>query len=632
MLAGYAQRSSPTPPQASAGGAGGAPTSWKMSIEPMAGGGMIRGYQDGGMIPGYQDGGGVLLPYQANTAGHVPMVYANGGWVPAYANGGDIPGYFLGGKWGTRFKGLVKKAAPVVLGAINPALGAGVGALISGVENKSLKSALMGGMTGYLGGKALSSGLKGAGLAAGREESLKGGLGALFKGQAKEKALSGFGDAAYKYLADPKKLAALYPAMAELSEQEARENPVSGGQIPSAYTAQSQAVMPQSATPGYVAPAQGYAALPRAGGGLISLPLPGYAMGGSNQDFLYQRASDDEGAYSQGGGGTAAKYLRGKLKKVGPGKLKNVGYKKFPQQQQQIRKQIPQTYAGWGNNQDLPYQDEDTYGQGDEGGTATMPPPPPPVSPFSADPTYRAGLMAETASETGGAPMVGNNPFNMPTASQASQFDPAYGGLMSRLSGQEELGAGPAPGGGFAEGGSIDPSFMELEDEGMPPEIEQVAVMALTGQMPPAQAAELLDEIRKLFPAQIDELTNQIRVMAASEGGADGLVSEGFLPPYPDNGLQGNGEADDTVAIGPMPTSGYQNGGSTGDFETAFQERVAGGGPLPVRALLAGGEDIVNAKDAAAGRQELIDAATGIDPRLSPGAAVWDDFVGNINR
>tara|TARA_R110000737_G_C14439605_1_gene461141 strand:+ start:77 stop:799 length:723 start_codon:yes stop_codon:yes gene_type:complete len=239
--------------------------------------------------------------------------------------------------------------------------------------------------------------------------------------------------------------------------------------------------------------------------------------------------------------------------------------------------------------------------------------------------------MAETASATGGAPMVGYDPFNMPTAGQASQFDPAYGGLMSRLGGQQELGAGPAPGGGFAEGGSIDAPLMQLGDEEMPQEIKQVAVMALKGQMPPAEAAQLLGEIRKLFPTQIDELTNQIRVMAASEGGADSLVSEGFLPPYPDNGLQGNGEVDDTIAIGPMPTSGYQDGGSTGDFETAFQQRVAGGGPLPVRALLAGGEYIVNAGDAEAGRQELIDAATGIDPRLSPGAAVWDDFVGNIN-
>ena len=192
---------------------------------------------------------------------------------------------------------------------------------------------------------------------------------------------------------------------------------------------------------------------------------------------------------------------------------------------------------------------------------------------------------------------------------------------MSRLTAQQELGPGPAPM-QRAEGGSI---------EEMPPEIEQVAIMALKGQMPSGEAMQLLDEIRKLFPAQIDELTNKIRVMEASEGGSDSLVTEGFLPPYPDNGLQGNGEVDDMLAVGPMPTSGYQAGGSTSDFEQAFQQRLAGGGPLPVKALLAGGEYIVNAGDAEAGRQELINAATGIDPNASPGAAVWDDFVGNIN-
>jgi hypothetical protein len=310
--------------------------------------------------------------------------------------------------------------------------------------------------------------------------------------------------------------------------------------------------------------------------------------------------------------------------------------------------------------------------------------------------------MAETASATGDAPITGYDPFNMPTAGQASQFDPAYAGMMSRLGGQEKLGAGPAPYGGFepelvttpdgpeipsddpvipdtdpegltipvptvdagpltptpqlpppvlgitqtpepepepeplAYGGPVDPYMMSPEsgimgDEKMPPEIRQVAIMALRGEMPAADAAQLLDEIRKLFPAQIDELTNEIRVMAASEGGTDGLVREGFLPPYPDNGLQGNGEVDDTLAVGPMPTSGYQAGGSTSDFEQAFQERVAGGGPLPVRALLAGGEYIVNARDAEADRNELVDAATRVDPRTPPGAAVWDDFVGNIN-
>jgi hypothetical protein len=917
---------------AAAGGAGGPPTSWKMSIEPMA---------HGGMIPGYQNGGRVLLPYQMNTGGYVPMVYANGGYIPAYG---------LGGWLKKKAKGLGKlalKAAPIALGAINPALGAGVGALISGIKDNSLKSALMGGMTGYLGGKTLSKGLKAAGMASGRGESLMGGIGSLVRGE----GLGEAGGAAFDYLSDPKKIAALYPAMAELAEQQAQESP--GGQIPSAYTAQSQAVMPQSSTPGYVAPAQGYSAVPRAEGGLISLPLPEYRRGGragrkkrkkaarkgrrQAQRRAAKAARKGRKQIQQRSAPAAQRYGRKQLEQTAPApapivpavqpvaqQLQESGLvpltpppqtyagmedgefdgapplpvarpsrpvapppipppppppppvlpplpEPLPQTMDednefgetggpgsspppiptpivpQIQEQIPQTYAemedgesdgvgpgsiyglnqGPGNNvnfgaedrfagregslaalPDMPYLDK-SYGtedaEFDEGeqelkdakeemgpasiyglnqgpgnninfgaedrfaGRGGLPDLPyvvdepmygtedaefdegeqefkdaketaedPAVqaakaaaakaakdaaaakaakdaaaakaakdaaaaakaardaaakaardaaAPKPVDPSYRAGLMAETASATGNAPITGYDPFNMPTAGQPSQFDPAYGGLMSRLSGQEKLGPGPAPGGGFggdpatplpplppptvippppppvvplpsalpfAEGGLVNPSTMrpgseitggvsqdilselhgtpwEGSSERMPPEIEQVAIMALRGEMPAAQAAQLLDEIRKLFPAEVDELTNKIRVTAASEGGADSLVSEGFLPPYPDNGLQGNGAVDDTVAIGPMPTSGYQAGGSTSDFEQAFQKRLAGGGPLPVRALLAGGEYIVNAGDAEAGRQELINAATGIDPGTPPGAAVWDDFVGNIN-
>ena len=274
-----------------------------------------------------------------------------------------------------------------------------------------------------------------------------------------------------------------------------------------------------------------------------------------------------------------------------------------------------------------------------------------------ADP-YRAGLMAETATTTGAAPITGYNPFNMPTAGQTSQFDPAYGGLMSRLGGQQELGAGPAPGGGFggepvaplppptpppviplppppvippppapplAHGGLVDPSMIPAEsNEEIPVEIIEVAMAAISGEMPAAQASQILVEIQKLFPGLVEEITNQVRIQKMKEGGADSLVSEGFLPPYPDNGPQGNGRVDDTLAIGGDINSP--------DFEEDFQKRLAGGGPLPVRALLAGGEYIVNAGDAEAGRQELIDAAEGVDPRIPPGAAVWDDFVGNINR
>ena len=206
----------------------------------------------------------------------------------------------------------------------------------------------------------------------------------------------------------------------------------------------------------------------------------------------------------------------------------------------------------------------------------------------------------------------------MPTASQPSQFDPAYAGMMSRLSGQEELGAGPAPGLGHAEGGAIDPAE-EIMHGDVPPEIKEVAMMALQGQVPPAEASQILNEINDLFPGLIESLTNQIRVERMHEDGADSLVSEGFLPPYPDNGPQGNGRVDDSLAI-------------EASFKDDFEKRLAQGGPLPVRALLAGGEYIVNAQDAEAGRDELIDAAARVAPGTPPGAAVWDDFVGNINR
>ena len=859
-----------TKADAAAGGAGGAPTSWKMSIEPMA---------NGGMIPGYQNGGQVLLPYQMNTGGHVPMVYADGGWVPAYGIGGF-------------FKGLGKlalKAAPIAVGAWNPLAGAGLGALISGIKDKSLKSALVGGATGYLGGKALSSGLKaahlgslsGSALEAAGEGSLRSGLGQLIKG----KGLSQFGDKAFDYLSDPKKVSMLYPAMAKLSQGQPQGNLDPGSQIPGAYTAESQAVMPQSATPGYVAPAQGYSTPIRAEGGLISLPLPEYREGGRVRDKRSDRKrKEGKGRKSrrkpqqrrtrrvpqqrrtapvapavhpfQGFNplgprppgpaqmGHAAPKPGGLQQVLGqmqqPQQMQQTGLQPVAQQLQesglvpltppppppppaamqpavvppppppaaiqpavipppppppdkmaradmgitdkgsarrppgddlirpefidrapvsppspvapspapvalQIQQQIPQTAATmppplpsgrnegigdefvgrgpgkedfegfepsqpqvlarppvvsspaysptpdyspvdvWGN----PIIDEDDVKGHDEdqaeelafirkeqrtnpaAGQAALreaaareaaareaarPPAQEVVQPDTAtgvgvagpgswaapdpdvDPTYRAGLMAETASATGDAPITGYDPFNMPTAGQASQFDPAYAGMMSRLGGQQDLGAGPAPDGGFAEGGPIDPSMMSPgmdtgeqmlgdpslipaeSNEEIPAEIKEIVMAAIRGEMPAAEATQFLQEIRQ-FPGGeelIRELTNQIRVQRMEEDGVGGLIEEGFIPPYPDNGPQGDGRVDDTLAIDSA-------------FKEDFEGRLAEGGPLPVRAMLAGGEYIVNAGDAGADRNELVDAATRVDPRTPPGAAVWDDFVGNIN-
>ena len=137
----------PTPTNEASGGASGAPTSWKMSIEPMAGGGLIPGYQNGGPVPSTRtvtrksrnrgiarrsairamerDGGtfvgqdferlpdgdwrwtitytvregrasggivglrgGGMMPYGLAGGGEVPMVLVNGQYIPAYGFGG----------------------------------------------------------------------------------------------------------------------------------------------------------------------------------------------------------------------------------------------------------------------------------------------------------------------------------------------------------------------------------------------------------------------------------------------------------------------------------------------------------------------------------------------------------------
>jgi hypothetical protein len=65
---GFAKPLSPNPGTPQQGGAGGAPTSWKMSIEPMAGGGMIPGYQEGGDLNWLERRGQRRQRERSNTA------------------------------------------------------------------------------------------------------------------------------------------------------------------------------------------------------------------------------------------------------------------------------------------------------------------------------------------------------------------------------------------------------------------------------------------------------------------------------------------------------------------------------------------------------------------------------------
>ena len=149
QLPGFAK---PIPPPPSAGGGGGGqggapPTSWKMSIEPMAYGGIIG--------------------------------LADGGYIPLYARG-RVPGYGLGGF----FKGLgkvVSKVAPIAMNFIPGASSlsglakAGIGALTQGAgdlasgKGFNLQSMLGGAGRSYAASSALDrmrniEGLEGQGL------------------------------------------------------------------------------------------------------------------------------------------------------------------------------------------------------------------------------------------------------------------------------------------------------------------------------------------------------------------------------------------------------------------------------------------------------------------------------------
>ena len=56
-----------------------------------------------------------------------------------------------------------KKAAPIIIGAYSPKLGAATGAALGATSGGGLKGALAGGATGYFGGRALRGGVEGAG-------------------------------------------------------------------------------------------------------------------------------------------------------------------------------------------------------------------------------------------------------------------------------------------------------------------------------------------------------------------------------------------------------------------------------------------------------------------------------------
>ena len=108
------------------------------------------------------------------------------------------PEFFFKKLFKKAFK-VVKKAAPIVVGAFNPAAGAALGAGIAAAEGKGIGGIISGGASGYFGGKALSGGITGfqqagdVGFLSKLGSAAKGGIGNLFTAPQGGARLESFG-------------------------------------------------------------------------------------------------------------------------------------------------------------------------------------------------------------------------------------------------------------------------------------------------------------------------------------------------------------------------------------------------------------------------------------------------------
>ena len=117
------------------------------------------------------------------------------------------------------------------------------------------------------------------------------------------------------------------------------------------------------------------------------------------------------------------------------------------------------------------------------------------------------------------------------------------------------------------------------------------------------------------------QLTNELRTKESQSAGREGIVTEGFIPPFADGGLQSSGAVDDRLAV-------------TKDdlVKEDFEERLAQGKNLQVAAAVAPYEYIVRKDDVFSTPEEVIIAAQQIDPETPAGPQVWDQLVGNLGE
>ena len=216
---------------------------------------------------------------------------------------------------------------------------------------------------------------------------------------------------------------------------------------------------------------------------------------------------------------------------------------------------------------------------------------------------YVAGYHDETAKGTGetGASRVGLNPMKPQDQSALSTQQQDF---IAQF--------------GKAEGGPIQEA---------PAQIRDIIKAALMGTLPDSSidVTQLMSEVSRQYPGLVEEIANEIRYEQQQAGGGPEVVREGYIPPFNDGMPESSGRVDDRAAA-VLPSS--DTGVSAG-----LERALAKGGKIPMGAVVAAEEYILDKENTAANVQDLkkaVDYVAKANPRVS-GPPMWDATRGRLD-
>ena len=220
----------------------------------------------------------------------------------------------------------------------------------------------------------------------------------------------------------------------------------------------------------------------------------------------------------------------------------------------------------------------------------------PPAGSVADHQDYVAGYHPETSRGTGeaAANTIGLNPMKPQDQSALSQQQQDF---ISQF--------------GKAEGGQI---------QDAPEQIRGLVKAALMGTLPDSSidVTQLMAEVDMTYPGLIEAIANEIRAERQMAGDGPPIVSEGYIPPFDDGMPESTGRVDDRAAVvSPMSDNAVAAG---------LERSLAEGGKVPISAVVAPEEYILDKQDTAASVQDLkaaVDHVAEASPRVS-GPPMWD--------